>query len=163
MDGPALSSAAQLTESIPPPGYALLAGVNLLAAADQTDTRAPITLPPHQLEQECWLGSVAVKLLLTLIGVPGSLRLVEDDGVLVGRMITCRAQTLLQEVVDVLYPGTDAAADISQRRPRRELAAGVLVERQGLTEDRDERGVAGKVDDVTLLPDPGREGVVDDP
>jgi len=91
MHGPGGGVAAAFEGVAPLAETALLAGVDLLTAADETDDDAPLRDALGELDEMLGLGPgrggvgrgvVAGVLAADLVGVPGALRLVEDEEML---------------------------------------------------------------------------------
>src|ERR1017187_5289183 len=98
-------------QSLAPAENAIFTRVDFLSATNQADADTPITVTRHQLEKQSWLRRGPFELLHALLFIPGSLRLVENDNVLMGRILRRTTKTFLKKVIDVLDSGARLIAN----------------------------------------------------
>src|SRR5262245_60783832 len=90
-----------------PPLDPLHARVDFLSAPDKTHASTPVSVPPHDFKEETRLGFLTAEFLFALIRIPGTLRLIKHDCMLVRANARRAAQVLLEEIDDVLDSGAD--------------------------------------------------------
>ena len=76
-----------LEQRFTPGRKAGLAGVDLLTTADQCDDHGPIRVATHNIEKHRRFTFCVAKLPAAEIGIPGALRLVKHDHMLVRRFV----------------------------------------------------------------------------
>src|SRR5690606_1852038 len=125
-------------ERLPPLRQSRLAPIDLLAAADERHDDRPIRVPVHYLQQDLRLGERSPELPPRLRGVPGALRLIEDDDP-VHRDLRGFGEVGVDEAMDVLDEGLDPTARLVEALPETRGA----VARERLGEDVHERAIPG--------------------
>jgi hypothetical protein len=119
-------------------------------------------MTPHELEQQGWLGRSSRKLLLPLLLVPGSLRFIKYNGMLVGWLGGPGPQPFLQEVVNVLDSCSDLPSDLLQRDPPSLSGPPrALITSKGFPQYSDKWRVSRQIHNVPSSPGTRRDGVVD--
>jgi hypothetical protein len=89
-----------------------------------------------------------------LLLIPGTLRLVEDDDMLMRRCLRRPTKTLLEKVIDVLDSCAHLATDNPQRFSLSSSAAPqIFVSRQGLSKHYDQRCITREIDNITITLD----------
>ena len=97
------------TDSAAPFWQASFSGVNLLSTTDQSDNHTPVGASFHDAQHHLRFGPFATALFCHLMGVPGSLCLVEHYNAL-GRRGTAGRTMDLQELMYVLDKRADNTA-----------------------------------------------------
>ena len=139
------------SQSLAPTENALFARINFLTAANQADARTPIRMPGHQFENERWLRRGSFKFLDALLLIPGALRLVKDNYMLMGRLVGQSTKTLLEKVINMLNSGANFATDHPQRPTiSNPSASQVFISRQSLAKHNDQGCITREINDITI-------------